>query len=30
MGFDTNLNNNANRKEFKYRPLLAGLVKDYN
>ena len=26
--FETNINNNANRKELRYRPLLADLAKD--
>ena len=30
VGFETNLNNNANRKELKYRSLRADLAKDYN
>ena len=29
MGFETNLNNNARRKELKYRPLLTDLANDY-
>ena len=29
MGFETNLNNNARRKEPKYRPLLPDLANDY-
>ena len=28
MGFDTNLDNNAHRKEHKYRPLLTDLAKE--
>ena len=30
VGFETNLDNNAHRKELKYRPLLTDLAKDYN
>ena len=30
MGFETNLDNNAHRKELKHRPLLTDLAKDYN
>ena len=30
VGFETNLNNNASRKELKYRPLLIDLANDYN
>ena len=30
VGFEKNLNNNANRKEFRYRPLRADLDKDFN
>ena len=30
VGFETNLNNNTNRKELKYRSLRADLAKDYN
>ena len=30
VGFETNLNNNANRKELKYCSLRADLAKDYN
>ena len=30
MGFEANVNNNANRKELKCRSLLADLAKDYN
>ena len=29
MGFETNLNNNASRKELKYHPLLTDLANDY-
>jgi len=29
VGFETNLNNNARRKELKYRPLLTDLANDY-
>ena len=29
VGFETNLNNNASRKELKYRPLLTDLANDY-
>ena len=29
MGFDTNLNNNARRKELRYRPLLTDLANDF-
>ena len=29
MGFETNLNNNASRKDLKYRPLLTDLANDY-
>ena len=29
VGFETNLNNNAHRKELKYRPLLSDLATDY-
>ena len=29
MGFETNLSNNARRKELKYRPLLIDLADDY-
>ena len=29
MGFETNLNNNARRKELKYLPLLTDLANDY-
>ena len=30
VDFETNLDNNAHRKEHKYRPLLTDLAKDYN
>ena len=30
MGLETNLYNNAHRKELKYRPLHTDLAKDYN
>ena len=30
VGFETNLDNNAHRKELKYHPLLTDLAKDYN
>ena len=29
MGFETNLNTSASRKELKYRPLLTDLANDY-
>ena len=30
MGFETNLDNNAHRKELKFHPLLTDLAKHYN
>ena len=30
VGFETNLDNYAHRKELKYRPLLTDLAEDYN
>ena len=30
MDFETNLDNNAHRKELNYRPLFTDLAKDYN